>query len=207
MRLTDLAHQLLQPHLHPGDLAVDGTAGQGHDTLFLAQAVGPTGQVLAFDPQPAALAATQARLNQAGITTASFLKSEILNLKSGSRPASVCLVQAGHENAPTLLADLPPPQAVVLNLGYLPGADHALTTTSSTTLAFLTWAAAKLAPGGVISILAYRAHPGGEEEAQAVASFAQKLASENWSHQAHQGPPGRLPSPVLHFLTKPLASN
>lgn len=37
--------------LRPGDVAVDATAGNGHDTLFLAQAVGPSGTVYAIDVQ------------------------------------------------------------------------------------------------------------------------------------------------------------
>ncbi len=207
MRLTDLAHELLRKHLRTGDTAVDGTAGKGHDTLFLCRTVGPAGLVAAFDPQPAALSATRARLSQAGIATALFLKSEILNLESGSHLASVFLFQDGHENAPILLQGLPPPQAVVLNLGYLPGADHAVTTSAETTLAFLLWAASCLRPAGVLSILAYRAHPGGEEEAQAVADFARHLTLSGWSHESHQGPPGRLPGPVLHLLRKPPVSN
>ncbi len=35
-RLTELARQAVGERLHPGDTAVDATAGNGHDTLFLA---------------------------------------------------------------------------------------------------------------------------------------------------------------------------
>ena len=41
------SHQLLKEVLQPGDLAVDATMGNGHDTLFLAQLVGRTGHVYA----------------------------------------------------------------------------------------------------------------------------------------------------------------
>lgn len=34
-------HAILEPRLLPGDLVVDATAGNGHDTLFLAQRVLP----------------------------------------------------------------------------------------------------------------------------------------------------------------------
>jgi predicted methyltransferase len=37
--------------LRPGDTVVDATAGNGQDTLFLAEAVGPTGTVYALDVQ------------------------------------------------------------------------------------------------------------------------------------------------------------
>lgn len=38
-----LSRDLLEGFLRPGDAAVDATAGNGHDTLALCQAVGPAG--------------------------------------------------------------------------------------------------------------------------------------------------------------------
>jgi ubiquinone/menaquinone biosynthesis C-methylase UbiE len=55
MRLTAQAHARLAPSLEPGAWALDATAGNGHDTLFLAGQVAPNGQVWAWDTQPAAL--------------------------------------------------------------------------------------------------------------------------------------------------------
>jgi hypothetical protein len=37
--------------LQPGDVAVDATCGNGHDSLFMAQAIGPTGELHAVDVQ------------------------------------------------------------------------------------------------------------------------------------------------------------
>ena len=54
--IVSRSQRLLSEVLQPGDLAVDLTAGNGSDTLFLAQTVGPTGTVLAFDIQVQALA-------------------------------------------------------------------------------------------------------------------------------------------------------
>jgi len=56
------AHEAMAACLRPGDWAVDATAGNGHDALFLAQTVGPQGRVVAFDVQPAAATATRRRL-------------------------------------------------------------------------------------------------------------------------------------------------
>ena len=42
--LTRVAHDALARHLKPGDLAVDATVGNGHDTLVLAQQVAPDGR-------------------------------------------------------------------------------------------------------------------------------------------------------------------
>lgn len=48
-------------------LAIDATAGNGHDTLFLANELGAGGQVAAFDIQLTALEQTAQRLRSAGI--------------------------------------------------------------------------------------------------------------------------------------------
>ena len=37
--IVPFAHGLLQRALQPGDIAIDATAGNGHDTLLLAQQV------------------------------------------------------------------------------------------------------------------------------------------------------------------------
>jgi len=52
--------QWLQPQ--PGQTIVDGTLGQGGHTRALADCVGPDGQVLSFDLDPAALTAAEAVL-------------------------------------------------------------------------------------------------------------------------------------------------
>ena len=45
MESTQLAHQLVSDWLEGGDVVIDATAGNGHDTLFLAQQVGTDGVV------------------------------------------------------------------------------------------------------------------------------------------------------------------
>ena len=62
--LTDIgpfAHALLQHVLQPGDVAIDATAGNGYDTLLLAQWVGDGGRIYAFDVQAQAIEATRER--------------------------------------------------------------------------------------------------------------------------------------------------
>lgn len=64
-RVTHIAQQLWGQVLRPGDVAVDATAGNGHDTEYMARAVGPSGTVHAYDVQAAAVEATRARLEGA----------------------------------------------------------------------------------------------------------------------------------------------
>ena len=160
MRLTHKAHVIVSRYLGDGQLAVDATAGNGHDTLFLARQVGDTGRVFAFDIQEQALRATAARLEQSGLDS------------------RVKLIHGGHEQ---MAASLPPAshgriQAVMFNLGYLPHSDKTTITRAEHSLPALEQARRLLAPGGIISVLAYRGHPGGLEESLAVKDALATLA-------------------------------
>ena len=57
-----LARDALLQAVNAGDTVVDATMGNGHDTLFLAELVGPEGHVCAFDIQESALESTRALL-------------------------------------------------------------------------------------------------------------------------------------------------
>lgn len=162
LSLVQQAHTTLSKIIQAGDLVIDATVGNGHDTLFLAQCVGENGKVYGFDIQQAALDETCRRLDEAGLSQ------------------QVSLYHAGHEAMrialPESLAGRA--KAVMFNLGYLPGGDKQRTTTLNTTLAALEQSQQLLASGGAISVLAYTGHPGGREEAEAVKAWAAKLAPD-----------------------------
>lgn len=156
MRATELAHLLMRQVLKPGDLVVDATVGNGHDTLLLAGLVGASGRVFGFDVQAAAIAETASR--------------------AADLP-QVTLIRDGHE---TMAQHLPPDcrgrlTAVMFNLGYLPGAPRAVITRTETTLSALGQALDWLAVKGLVTLVLYPGHPGGAEEAGAVRSHAQHL--------------------------------
>ncbi len=159
--LIELAHAAVSGCLRPGEWAVDATVGNGHDTLFLAAAVGEAGHVWGFDLQAQALANTGQRLAEAGLD------------------AQVTLLATGHER----MAECLPGQrgairAVMFNLGYLPGSDKHCTTRPATTRRALDAACDLLMPGGVITVIAYTGHPGGEEEAESVLTWSAALGCE-----------------------------
>lgn len=170
-RLVARAQAALAGVLGPGAVAVDATAGNGHDTLFLARAVGPAGRVYALDVQQAAVTATRARLAEAGLAE------------------RVHLVRAGHETlpAPVPAADRGRVAVVMFNLGYLPGGDHGLITRPQTTWAALEAAGALLAPGGRLSVLAYTGHRGGGEEAEAVRTWVAGLPAARFASDRSGG--------------------
>ena len=61
---VEWSHAILTERLRPGDVVVDATAGNGHDTVFLAEHVLPGGRVFAFDVQEEAVAATQRQITK-----------------------------------------------------------------------------------------------------------------------------------------------
>lgn len=157
--LTEIAQSTWLDHVHAGDWVLDATAGNGGDTAFLARRVGPQGRVFAIDIQESALRATADRLQR-----------EVLL-------ARVTLVQGDHAR---LLELLPCGvrgrlRLVCFNLGYLPGGDHHCTTLPDSTRLALQASLLLLADEGTLSVMAYRGHPGGLEEADVVQSFMDHL--------------------------------
>ena len=59
--LLDLQKHFILTHLKEGDIAVDFTMGNGHDTEFLSKTVGESGHVYAFDVQKQAIESTSAQ--------------------------------------------------------------------------------------------------------------------------------------------------
>ncbi|WP_037586303.1 class I SAM-dependent methyltransferase [Stenoxybacter acetivorans] len=155
------SHSLLSRHVQAGDIVVDATAGNGHDTVFLAQYVGEYGQVYAFDIQEIALQRTQERLQQAKLAK------------------RVQLIHASHAD----LAEYVPPNiaTVMFNFGYLPGGDKQLSTQTHSSLAALQSALKLLAVGGVVSAVLYPGHFAGAAESAAVLQWAQNLPQQAFS--------------------------
>ncbi|MGZ7441773.1 class I SAM-dependent methyltransferase [Paenibacillus sp. TH7-28] len=165
LSVLSMAHKLAGERLQPGDAAVDATAGTGADTLFLAKACRPKGQVFAFDIQPQALILTRERLDK----------------EEPSSLAGVTLIERSHAE---MEAALPAEVrgrlgAVMFNLGYLPakGADPALITQPGSTIPALEAAVRLLRPRGILTAVLYPGHPGGETEAAAVEAWAASLSA------------------------------
>lgn len=149
------AAELVEAALHPGARAVDATMGNGHDTLWLCRLVGESGRVTAFDVQPEAVSRTRALLEGEGMLERAELH---------------CL---GHEHMAQVVAE--PADAVVFNLGWLPGAAHGVTTRTETTLAAAEAALSILAPEGLLTICVYPGHEEGARELAALDAWAQAL--------------------------------
>lgn len=161
MRLTEIVHQQLSEHLQRGDRAIDATAGNGYDTVYLAKRVGMEGHVVAIDLQYSALEATRRQLNYAGL-------KDRCQLLVGDH--AELLAQIEGEFA-----------AVIFNLGYLPGGDKTIRTGADSTVQALNHCKRLLQSGGLLCVTAYRGHPGGLAEADAVENWMREREQSGWS--------------------------
>ena len=161
-----LAADVMRRALRPGDTAVDATMGNGKDTQFLCELVGETGHVIAFDVQSEAVERTRERLREAGMEQ------------------RATLLLAGHETMREHVKTAP--QAVMFNLGWLPGAQHAVTTKTQTTLEAVSAACALIAPGGVVTVCVYPGHEEGQRELEALLAWAGELSVREYNVLWHR---------------------
>ncbi len=182
MRLVELAHSKIKEFIRPGDLCIDATAGNGYDTLFLARQISPFGKVYAVDIQKLSIEQTVKRLNSHGF-------DEILRTFHGSHTKIRNLLDKSEHGKVS---------AIMFNLGYLPGGDHAITTTTEDTIFALNEAYVILRQGGVITALCYRGHSEGTKETKKVFELCKE---KKWDVEVVEGS-SNPQSPVLILIKK-----
>ncbi len=148
--------------VHP-QLCVDATCGNGGDTAFLCRLTAPTGRVLAFDVQSAAIASTRARLERAAVPADRY------ELVCDSHANLLQYVQPGTADA------------VMFNFGWLPGADHAVYSTAQSSIPALEAALQAVRPGGIVSAILYSGAVIGSDEKQAVLAWLRALPLKNFT--------------------------
>ncbi|MGE9291448.1 MAG: class I SAM-dependent methyltransferase [Puniceicoccales bacterium] len=157
------AQEWLRPALSAGnDWALDATCGNGHDTLFLCQTLLNDARVMAFDLQQPALANTRERL-----------------AANGFRPSLHQVHHADFEEFLTLHS-ISSVSAAIFNLGYLPGGDHSVLTRPDSTSAAIQAILRRASSHFRLSVVAYRGHPGGPEEAHQIQSLLQREDSQRY---------------------------
>ena len=157
--VLNLVKAAIMPALEQARVVVDATAGNGHDTLFLAEHTSDLAKIYAFDIQEAALDNTRQR-------TAEYAGRIEYVLRSHAEIGAVVA-----ENI-----DL-----AIFNLGYLPGQEHALTTRKESTLLAVQQVLEKLSLNGVCVIVAYPGHEAGAQEAEMLEEFLQHLPRKNYT--------------------------
>lgn len=154
--LLDLQKHFILTHLKEGDVAVDFTMGNGHDTEFLSKTVGDAGHVYAFDIQEAALISTAKNLENAGCVK------------------NYTLIHDSHHNVKNYVDR--PIKAGMFNLGYLPGSDKTVTTMRATTLPAIEAAIDLMDRDAIILVAVYPGHKEGEEEGKLICEYLSSLS-------------------------------
>ncbi|MGX7112867.1 tRNA (mnm(5)s(2)U34)-methyltransferase [Gemella cuniculi] len=141
-KILNFSKKLLKEKIDKNSIVVDATAGNGNDTLFLAKTSAK--KVYSFDIQ-----------NQAIQNTKQLLIENNLNHKCE-------IILDSHLNFDKYISETI--QAVIFNLGYLPNANHDITTMADTTLATVKKFLKQLNIGGRIVIVIYWGHKNGKVE-------------------------------------------
>ncbi|MBV9106958.1 MAG: class I SAM-dependent methyltransferase [Verrucomicrobia bacterium] len=161
-RLTAAATAWIEAALFDGALAIDATVGNGYDALFLAHRVGPTGKVLGFDVQKAALAGAREILKFVGSID------------------RVALIHDSHSRLADYLPAGATIQGAMFNLGYLPRGNRQIITKPDTTVSALRSVLEHLAERGRVTLLVYRGHEGGVPEYNELRRFLEQLSEQEW---------------------------
>jgi len=154
-RSLQFARELILENLQDGDIAIDGTAGNGNDTVLLAKGIGEKGKVFAFDIQKEALDNTYKRLIEH-------------NLEH-----RVILVNQGHEKINEYVQEKV--AAIMFNFGYLPGGNHGIVTKLESTIPAIRQGLNLLKVNGVMSLMLYPGHYGGKWETDGVMTMVKNL--------------------------------
>jgi tRNA A58 N-methylase Trm61 len=158
-RVLQFAKTLMEKSVCDGDIVVDATLGNGHDTVFLAKLVGETGRVYGFDVQEQAIQNSHSLLREHGLDKRAIL------------------FHKGHEH----LLELVPSnyhgnvKAAIFNLGYLPGSDKSIVTMPRTTISAIEQLLKILSPEGVIVLVIYHGHPEGAVERDELMTYVQNI--------------------------------
>ena len=160
MNAVQISREIINQTVKQGDIVIDATCGRGHDTLLLARLVGAAGRVYSFDIQESAL--QSARI---------LLETEQLNDR-------VKLINADHAQISLYIDEKI--HAAMFNLGYLPGGSHQITTKSLTTIKAVGETLGLLAPGGIITIVAYPGHESGAEELQELRNYLSTIPQQQF---------------------------
>lgn len=161
-RIIEFGHNLLKRNVRDSDITVDMTAGNGNDTLFLSQL---SKQVYAFDIQNQAINNTKALLDE-------------------HKRDNVVLIKDSHENITKYIATRV--GGVIFNLGFLPGSDKTITTTTNSTIKAIDASLTILRKDGICVIVCYPGHSEGKHESVAVLEYVSNLPQQQFKVLQYQ---------------------
>lgn len=152
-----LSQHIIDNFVKNKNVAIDATLGNGYDTDFLSERFD---KVYSFDIQDIAI-------------------DNYKNRKNGK----VKLIKDSHSNFHKYIKENV--DAVMYNLGFLPGGDKSLTTKPESTLKSIECALELLNNGGVVSIAIYVGHEAGKKEEKYILDYVKKLDKKIYGVMLH----------------------
>ena len=160
IQVTEYCRHFMTLQVKPGDVCIDATVGNGHDTEYLARLVGDEGKVIGFDIQKDAL-------DSAALQLGNLLSRTELHLES-------------HENMDKY-AEEGTVSLIVFNFGYLPGGDHNIATSADTSIEAIQKGLKILKHGGLMSLCIYSGGDTGFEEKERILEFLKKIPAREYT--------------------------
>ena len=136
--ITEMSHHIIDTFVTKNSLCTDLTAGNGYDTLYLAQ---KAKYVYAFDIQPQAIDATKE------------LVKDYTNV--------TCILDS-HTEVKSYIHE--PLDFAIFNFGYLPKGDKSITTMTQTSLQAVFEVLDLLTTNGILCLCFYPGHEEGQKE-------------------------------------------
>lgn len=162
------SHKIIAEKLKLDGSAVDATAGNGNDSLFLLKNLSKNSKLYIFDIQEEAIKNTREKLN-----------IELKESKVKYKEDKIIYLNYGHECIKNYVTEKV--RVLMFNLGYLPNSKSPIITRAETTLVAIRDGLDLLLPQGLISIVLYPRHEGGQEEADSVVSFVEGLNANEYN--------------------------
>lgn len=178
-----LAHCLLKDRLKEAKIIIDATAGNGNDTLFLAQNALKEAKLYVFDIQKQAI-----------------LNTKELLIKNNLTLTNIELIHDSHEKFDEYISSKI--DIAIFNLGYLPGGNHEFTTKNDITLKTIDKMLNKLNINGHIAIVMYPGHEEGLKEYQAIKLFVKDLPKKAFTVGWYKMINHNLNAPALCWIEK-----
>ena len=173
MNNNTFVHKYIRPLIHPGDLTVDMTAGNGNDTLFLSEL---SKEVIAFDISAEAIRRTKEKTHGRN---------------------NVTLIHDSHVNVDKYVRNRV--RLFIFNLGYLPHSEETTISKAGDTLLAFQKAFELLEDNGYLVITFYLGHKGGRDEFYLLDDYLRKnrfQITETYSQN-------KIDSPVTYIIRKP----
>ncbi|MEC5424878.1 class I SAM-dependent methyltransferase [Virgibacillus sp. C22-A2] len=161
--ILNFAHYLLEESIQKDETVIDATCGNGNDTVFLSKIVGDNGHVLAFDVQDQAISTTKELLIKHSCTNVSLIKDSHGNITQYLSPTRSVIGGA------------------IFNLGYLPKSDKSIITKSESTIAAVNSILKQLKKDGLIVVVVYYGHSGGQEEKESLLKHVINLNQKEYN--------------------------